>query len=226
MKRRIGAITIGQSPRVDIIDDICPLLPESLEIIQKGVLDGMISQELEAIAPSGTSDADGPILVSRLSNGKSVVMGEKKILPIIQNLIYSLEKEDVSLILMLCTGTFPNTLKSKVPILYPQKVLYNIVPLIAKRIGVVSPSPKQITETKKRWGKIVSSVDAKASNPYEGGPNLEEIGKAFSNKDIDICVLDCIGYTQKMKQRLETASGKPVILPRTLIARLLSELFE
>ena len=109
MKRRIGAITIGQSPRVDIIDDICPLLPESLEIIQKGVLDGMTSQELEAIAPSGTSDADGPILVSRLSNGKSVVMGEKKILPIIQNLIYSLEKEDVSLILMLCTGTFPNT---------------------------------------------------------------------------------------------------------------------
>ena len=58
MKRRIGAITIGQSPRDDIIDDICPLLPESLEIIQKGVLDGMTSQELEAIAPSGTSDAD------------------------------------------------------------------------------------------------------------------------------------------------------------------------
>lgn len=39
--KKIGAITVGQSPRVDLIPEIQPILGDSVEIIQAGALDGL-----------------------------------------------------------------------------------------------------------------------------------------------------------------------------------------
>ena len=39
-----------------------------------------------------------------------------------------------------------------------------------------------------------------------------------------LIVLDCIGYTQEMKKMFAEKTGKKVVLPRTLLARVVSEL--
>ena len=36
-------------------------------------------------------------------------------------------------------------------------------------------------------------------------------------------ILDCMGYTQEMKNEVCRITGKPVILPRTLLARVVRE---
>ena len=37
-------------------------------------------------------------------------------------------------------------------------------------------------------------------------------------------ILDCIGYTVEMKERVQALTGKSVLLPRTLAARVVKEL--
>ena len=46
----------------------------------------------------------------------------------------------------------------------------------------------------------------------------------MKNMDGDLIVLDCIGYTQEMKRMFAEKTGKKVVLPRTLLARVVSEL--
>ena len=47
--KKIGAITVGQSPRVDLIPEIQPILGDSVEIIQAGALDGLSKEESQSL---------------------------------------------------------------------------------------------------------------------------------------------------------------------------------
>ena len=53
---------------------------------------------------------------------------------------------------------------------------------------------------------------------------VEEAGKQFADKDFAFMCTDCMGYSAAMKEALEETSGLPVLLPRTLAARILTEL--
>ena len=101
--KKIGAITVGQAPRVDVTPDIEPLL-RGITLVQRGALDGMTKEELKAIEP----EEGDYVLVSRLKDGTSVKMAEKHILPRIQKIITELNEEGMEAILMLCTGQFPH----------------------------------------------------------------------------------------------------------------------
>ena len=70
--KKIGFITIGQSPRDDIMQDIFPLISNDTEILQRGALDGLSEEDLKAIAPK----PGDTVLVSSLRNGQWVSMAE------------------------------------------------------------------------------------------------------------------------------------------------------
>jgi protein AroM len=60
-------------------------------------------------------------------------------------------------------------------------------------------------------------------SPYTG--TLEDLRKASEElSDRDLVVLDCIGFGKEAKRVVAAASGKPVLIPRTLMARVLREL--
>ncbi len=56
----------------------------------------------------------------------------------------------------------------------------------------------------------------------------DELGEAIRElkryKGIDIIVMDCIGYNQEMKNRVSKETGIPVVLARTMVARVLGEI--
>ena len=222
--RRIGAITIGQSPRTDVIPEIRDLLSPDVQIMERGVLDGLSWKEVYDLAPVMDSDEDGAILVSRMQDGCSVRLSENKILPLIYRAVEELEKDGAELIAMLCTGTFPSGIMHNVPVIFPQKLLYGVVPALAGKIGVVSPDKAQLVNTEARWKRLVPSVIVGSSNPYLGAEELEQLGTLFREDGAELCVLDCIGYSREMKERMEKASGLPVILPRTLLMRIVAEI--
>ena len=58
---KVGAITIGQSPRTDVTQDILPLLGDQVELLQAGGLDGLTREEIEAFQPG----PDDYVLISR-----------------------------------------------------------------------------------------------------------------------------------------------------------------
>jgi len=57
-----------------------------------------------------------------------------------------------------------------------------------------------------------------------GRDALEKAAEEIKNSEADLIVLDCIGYTQEMKKMFAEKTGKKVVLPRTLLARVVSEL--
>ncbi len=218
---KLGAITVGQSPRTDLIPEMLPVLEGSVELIQAGGLDGLTREEIEAFRPSGNDH----ILVSRLRDGTSVTFGESHILPRLQNCIHDLEQQGVSLILFLCTGEFPETFQSHVPLIFPSRILTSVVPAIFPRcrLAVITPSPDQIPQVTARWAPLSARVTVAAASPYDGPAAVSAALKTIPD-DADLVLLDCIGYTMEMKRMASMQTRKPVILPRTLIARLLREL--
>lgn len=89
VKRKIGVITIGQSPREDVLAEMRPLLGENIEVLQAGALDGLTQEEVALFVPK----ENDIVLVSKLRNGNSVKFGESYILPRLQQCIEKLESE-------------------------------------------------------------------------------------------------------------------------------------
>lgn len=220
---KIGAITIGQAPRVDVTADILSIFDDSLELVQAGGLDGLTKEQIAEFAPG----KDDYVLVSRLTDGSSVTFAERYILPRLQNAIDKMEEEGCSLIMMFCTGSFPKTLSTKkIPMIYPCEILDRLVPLMTKKSSIIcmTPSPLQVEQCENKWKNYVTEVKAVAASPYGEWEDLEKAAEEIKNSDADLVVLDCIGYTQKMKVMFAEKTGKKIVLPRTLLARVVSEL--
>ena len=64
------------------------------------------------------------------------------------------------------------------------------------------------------------------ASPYGEDHLIEEAGRQFGQMDIDLIVLDCMGYQEKHRKLVAAASGKPVILSKALAAKMASELLE
>ncbi len=219
---KIGAITIGQAPRTDVTRDIMDIFNGKIELLQRGGLDGLTVGQISEFKP-GPGDY---VLVSRLNDGSSVTFAERFILPRLQQCIDELEAEGVRLIMFFCTGDFPDSLTSNVPLVYPCDILNQVVPLLSKQSNIVTvtPSPLQVAQCEQKWKNFVKTVRAVPASPYGSWAALEQAADEIKKMEADLVVLDCIGFNQEMKNMFAEATGKLVVLPRTLLARVISEL--
>lgn len=221
--KKIGLITIGQSPRNDIMSDILPILGNSTEILQKGALDNLSKSQLSEIKPGPTDT----ILVSSLRDGTSVLMAEEKILGLLQNCIRELENLSVSGIMLLCTGDFKDTLSSNVPLLFPNKILSGLIPSLCDKgnLLILVPESAQKKEAVHHWKKLGINAKAFALSPYcSTDDELRQTAAALSEATGDYILLDCMGYSAEMKDRISGCCNKNILLPRTLLASVLKEI--
>ncbi len=74
---KVGLITVGQSPRSDVVPDMAEILGGDVEIVEAGALDGLDRERIATLAPEG----DDEILVTRLTDGRSVFVGKTRMIP-------------------------------------------------------------------------------------------------------------------------------------------------
>jgi protein AroM len=224
MKRKLGTITIGQSPRIDVVPEMIEYLGENVEVIETGALDGLTYEQILEFSPK----EDDYVLVSRLSDGRSVKIAERCIIPRLQQCIDYLEKEGVDVILFICTGAFPEVFVSNKPIIYPQKILHSITPNLINngKLAVITPDKDQIVQSKIRWEETGVDVLVVPASPYAEEEQLSNAILELWDKDYNIIVMDCIGYNMKMKETVASSLGKPVILARTMVARIIGEILD
>jgi len=211
---KVAFLTIGQSPREDIMTDIRRYL-KGIEYVVYGVLDGLTLEEIEKeFKPLPNEFA----YVSRLRDGSEVKLSKSKVSMKLQELVNKIE-ESVDLLVILCTGDF--NLKSRKPIIYPSKALIDKVrSLSPKTIGVVVPLESQVSMARKRWGNVAKIIDIVVWSPYSG--TIEDlIDLAHSIESAEVIVMDCLGYSVKHKVILENATHKKVIIPREVIAEVI-----
>jgi protein AroM len=222
--QKIGTITIGQAPRLDIIPELRALLGSGAAIVERGALDGLTPQEVAQLAPKEPHEE---ALVTRLADGTSVTVSDTRVIPRVQRCIHELE-EEVSVILLLCTGSFP-AFAAKVPMLVPEPLLFHFVRAVAHnkpsfKLGVLTPSEAQIPHQQRRWQHNVSTVMVASATPYKEQERVVEAGVALAKRGADAILLDCMGYTLEMKQQLRARVTCPVILSRAVLARFAAEL--
>jgi protein AroM len=219
--RKIGFVTIGQSPRADVVPEIRDVLGDSgIEIVECGALDKLSRDEIAGLAPR-----EGEyVLVTRLRDGSEVRVARERILPLMQGCIDSLEPS-VDVIGLLCTGEFPE-LRSRKLLVEPSDLLIKVVESLKPgKLGVVVPDPAQIDLTRRKWRGVAQDIKVLSVSPYTG--TLNELRRAAEElRDRDLIVLDCIGFNGEAKKAVAAVSGKPVIIPRTLLGRVLRELLE
>jgi len=218
--RTIAAVTIGQTPRPDVVPEIVPLLGPGVHVIEVGALDDLGPEQIVEMRPA----IDDDTLVTRLRDGQEVLVGRSHILLRVQACIDRVQ-DQADLIIMLCTGTFPPFVTKRL-VLYPEQLLFHTAQAIARtlRVGVLTPSAQQIRDQERRWSEVASAVTVRAFSPYVARDDLEGACAAFRAANVDVVVLDCLGYTVALKQDVGHRVGRPVLLARSVLARVAAEL--
>jgi len=218
---KIGLVTIGQSPRTDVTPTIREALDPEVELVEKGALDGLTKEEIDMFVPA----AEDYVLVTRMRDGTSVEVARRHVFPRVQKCVEELEKMNVDLTLLLCTAEFPE-IKTKKLLMYPDKLIANIIWGILNRgkLGVVVPEKKQIPLARRKWKNKGISLVIATANPYGEIKASKKAADFLAKQNVDLIILDCIGFTPKIKELFVRLTGKPVILPQTVIGQILKEL--
>jgi protein AroM len=220
-KKSVGFVTIGQSPRVDVIPEITTILGPEIAVIERGALDGLSAEDIKKLGP-GAGDMS---LITRLGDGSSVVVGKRKIFPLLQKTIRELENKSVRLIALLCTDEFPE-LESRRTLIHPSRLLLSAAASIAKSggLGIFVPLEEQKAMTARKWEKTGLSLVIETLNPYQASPEIKLGIERMKAKDVDLVVLDCIGYSIRTQAALQQEIARPVFLPRTVLAKTIKQL--
>jgi len=220
----VGVVTIGQSPRTDVVPDIAAALPAGTRVIERGALDHAGPAELARLAPARGED----LLVSRLRDGTEVTLAEARVVPLLQDAVDEVAGRGAAVVAALCTGTLAG-IRCPRPLLMPGPLVRNLVTAAApqgriSRLGVVVPAPDQIEPARADWSAAAGEVLVLAASPYGPPAGLARAADALAVWRPDLVVLDCLGFDGPMKQLVARAVEVPVVLPRTVLAGALAAL--
>jgi protein AroM len=218
---KIGFVTIGQSPRTDIIPELTQDLPTNVEIVQAGALDDLTMDEVARLAPRKGDYT----LVTRMRDGSDVTIARKQIVPLVQKRLDEMSQGRVGAVALLCTGEFA-VLKSKIPLLEPDRLLDGVVPGIMRKglLGVLVPSSSQLIQVKKRWSKFGLRPHVEPANPYKDLSEIENAAARLAEVNPSLIVMDCMGYSKRMKEIVREHTQKPIVLARSILAKIIAEL--
>lgn len=224
MKTRLGMVTIGQAPRIDVVPEMAELIGPRAEIVERGALDGLDRAAIAALAPKPGDD----ILVTRLADGSSVFIGKKQVTPLVQARIDALEREGVGLTVLLCTGKFEG-LRAVRPLVEPDRVLRGVLGGVrfAGRLGVLTPSERHVEQTTARWTSYGFDPVVVPLSPYHGAVpegDVAELAEDFREQGAGFVLCDCMGFRRSLRDGLASALGVPVIVANLLVARVVGEL--
>jgi len=217
--KTIAAVTIGQSPRNDVVGEMSDLVPGT-RWIEAGALDFLDEAAISGLQPRGDSSP----LVTRLRSGRTVVVGEHEILDPLQQAVRRVEAE-ADLVVVLCSGAL--AIASRVPILFPGALLSATVRALnpGLRLFVIVPHEAQIPFQQARWRTLGFDATLRAASPYVPA-DFSAFGREARASGATMILLDCLGYTLTMKAQVAASSGLPVLLVRSLAARVAAELLQ
>ncbi|MCS7366616.1 MAG: AroM family protein [archaeon YNP-WB-062] len=217
---RVGLVTIGQSPRVDVTGDLLKLLPSGVEVSEAGALDELKPEDIEKLKPmSGET-----VYVTRLRSGVEVKISRERVIPLVGECISKIEGS-VDVIGILCSGEFPEYPSSK-PIIYPERVLKGLASSIVYggRVGILIPAVEQVDYARVKWGGLFRDLHVYPISPYTSSlSDFKGLGGRLRGDGVKLAIMDCIGYTLEQRDVLR-GFGIMVLTARTALARAICEL--
>ena len=218
----VGLVTIGQSPRVDVVPDMETILGPAVTVRERGALDGLNRTQIAELAPRAGDD----ILVTRLTDGTPVFVAKRHVVARVQAAIGDLERSGVTMTALLCTGAFP-ALEASGLLVLPHQVLLGVLRALRwpGRLGIVTPSVQHVPQTEARWRADGFDPIVVSLSPYEEESPAEvaRTAEALRAGRAGLVALDCMGFRRKTRDEIQRLTGAPVLLANLLVARVIAE---
>ena len=219
----IGFATIGQSPRDDLVPYLVERIGAPVRVLERGVMDGM---DAAALAALDRGD-DGLHMVTKLRDGGSARIAYELALPRMQAEVDALVADGADMVVILC-GADWSALTAKVPIVNPGKLFPNVVQALAagSKLGVVKPAAHQIAPTEAQYRSLGLDAVVTSAFPYDGAADdaARAAGRQLRESGTELVWMTCVGMNESMRAALREELDAPVILARSLLARVIGEL--
>ncbi len=200
----IGALTIGQTPRPDLLALLAPVAAH-YDVRCRGALDGLRASNLPAVATYP--------LVTRLRSGRLVRVEEAFLTPLLQRALDGLEEEGVLATVLLCAGEFEGLAGSR-PLVRPYQLGACALDCMGfSRLAVVVPTDGQRAAAGRKWRRagFVPSVWSEEERP-DSAPHSDWLQKRLAREaDLSALVFDYVGYPDNVLQRVRSSVGLPVL---------------
>jgi len=218
MLTTVRFVTIGQTPRTDMVPDLVARLPAGTVVREVGALDGLDRAQVGALAPAPGEAR----LVTRLADGSQAVVGKARMHARLQGMLDGLGRDPSAVTVLLCTGEFPGLRGPGVFLDAQHLVDHGVAALCAgmERIGLLLPAAEQAEEF--HW-KPASHQELRVTwaSPYVGD-RFDEAARELSG--CDAVVMHCMGFTEEQRRRVARTSGRPVLLARRFVAAAVAQL--
>lgn len=202
----VGALTIGQSPRPDLVDPLWQYLPDGCQVVEAGALDGLSAALIPPI-----SGGVYP-LTTRLQDGSLVLVEESFLLPRLQQALEYLETKGAAASLLLCAGTFAG-LQGKRPFFKPFSVATDDLRARGlNSLGLIAPIKEQVMPIRLRWQAAgFEAAVWTADLSRQDKQFRRELAAQIEMNELECIVLDYVGHSQQHVIQLQQYSTLPVI---------------
>ena len=219
MMEKLGILVLGQTPRPDIEQLFSAYLPGT-ELIVQGALDGLGTEAIDDLA---RQKGDYPLLVI-LADGTTREIAMSRLVPRLSAVARQFEAGGVSAAILFCAGDFPD-LDCRLPVIYPGRIVPALVGGISRtrRVGIVTPNPGQAEPARRHWEAKNFSVTVGVASPKDPD-GLEKVAAQLQEPNLELIVLDCMGFPPQAARRLKELTRRPVICSQSLVARSAAEL--
>lgn len=217
----IGILTLGQTPRPDLVAAVRAIVPNA-ELPIRGGFDGLSMEEIERFR-AGPGAAYS--LMVRLANGSTIDVDMYDLLPNLVKQAELLAQAGAGQIVLMCSGGFAE-FESPVPVIRPVSLFqaYAGILSVRKRIGIVNPIQAQMASAAAYWQELGYTVCSDFASPFK----LDEVQKAVSElekNDVDLIMLDCMGFTHEALDAARQCVTTPVLLPVKLLQTFFAALY-
>ncbi len=221
--KTIGMITIGQSPRVDVVPEIKDILGEEIEVLEAGALDGLSLEQVRGfLSPEKGLHPLHPH--GRRDRGRHR-----------EEVYFAPHAAAYSSTCRKRCGDDPSSLHGEISGIFIEEAPHRTAKDFGsfrpcpstdrdKGSGLMIPLPDQMEQAKKKYSRMKGEMILQAASPYAKQDEVSKAARALKRATPHVIVMHCMGYTQAMKDQVREITGKPVILARSLVARTLKEL--
>lgn len=202
---RVGAVTIGQTPRPDLLEPLLRRVGAQVEVMEVGALDPLTADAIASLAARrGREDERAYPLTTRLRDGSRVTLDEADLAPLVQRAIDRAEDAGVKVTLLLCAGGFEHATARGTLVRPFEAAVATLVEIGARRLGVVVPSEGQADAARRKWEASGFEITVLVGDP--GSLTLPaEVAR------LDALVLDYVGHDAVAVRRLRHRTALPVV---------------
>jgi len=146
----------------------------------------------------------------------------------VQQCVDRLRADGAEFLVIVC-GADWSAIRSDVLVVNPGRVFPAIVSALAtgRRLGVIKPSGGQIEAATRQFAERGVEAVVTAASPYTGEQRLEDVRRAAERlkaAGVSLVWMTCVGMDEPMRDVVSAVVGVPVLLARSVLARVIDEL--